>query len=234
MMGITDGLWVSTRAAGMCMVQIGALVADSENRSHPDRDLLPLSEGEMIPVLKGHIDKIRGTWNALPIGLNAVSGDIESALRMARSFAAAGGDIFELNCHGGSAKFLERGLLRAMMDPDHRSKLHDWLEALCELPIPVVVKFNGTVEGIDFTELLDSISLIRKLFGVHFNVRDTGSKGPNIDLVRQIRPLVAGVLFCSGYVSTADHVSEMLAAGADCVGVAEGLRTDAGIIEALK
>ena len=233
MMGITDGLWVAERADRMCMVQIGAYIADGTDRDHPEKSLLPQSEVEMTARLKADIDVIRGRWGNIPVGLNAAPGDLPSALSMARSFAAAGGDIYELNCHGGYARLLERGLLRAMMNPDQRDTLKDWIRALVQVPIPFVVKFNGTTDHIDFADLLGSIAGIEGIFGVHLNIRDLQNKKPNLGLVKTARSMVSGVLFCSGYVADKEDLSAVLDAGADCVGVAEGLRTDADFAKQL-
>jgi tRNA-dihydrouridine synthase len=231
MMGITDGVWVAERAAGTRMVQIGALIADTLSREHPAKSLLPTDEGEMAAALHTHVETIRMEWGDLPIGLNAAPGELESAVKMARAFQEAGGDIFELNCHGGYSKLLERGLLRAMMEPEQRSELRDWIRELSALPFPFVVKFNGTVDGIDFVELLESIEDIKGVFGIHFNIRDNAAKAPNLDLVRTVRPLVAGVLFCSGYVTTRKGFEDVLQAGADCVGVSQGMLDDPGIVD---
>jgi hypothetical protein len=194
---------------------------------------LPLDENEMVSVLEMHVKAVHSAIPDMLIGLNGAPGDLDSALRMARAFYRAGGDIFELNCHGGYAPLLERGLLRGMMMPDQRIRLHEWLQELCMLQIPIVVKFNGTVTGIDVIELLDSIRDIRDLFGVHFNVRDSEETKPNTGLVRLLRPKVDGVLFCSGFVTGKEHVRALEAAGADCIGVAQGIRDNPTIIRSL-
>jgi tRNA-dihydrouridine synthase len=233
MMGITDGAWVSQRAQGARMVQIGALIADLKDRSHEARFLLPESEEHMIPIMKKHVDSVREKWRDLPVALNGASGDLESVIRMARAFKRAGGDLFELNCHGGYEKLLERGLLRAMVLPENRIAMHEWLVELCRLSIPVVVKFNATMKDVDFSEVLDGVSDVHGLFGVHFNIRSEEDKKPNTALIKQIRSRVNGMIFCSGYVRTRSQVTELLAAGGDCIGIAQGLRDDPGIIERL-
>ncbi len=233
MMGVTDGQWVADRAGHTQMVQIGALLADLEDRSHDARYLLPLEEEDMVPLLECEVKLVRERWGNLPLCLNAAPGDLESALRMARAFERAGGDIYELNCHGGYAKLLERGLLRNMVLPENRPAMRTWLLALCRLSMPVIVKFNGTMEGIDFCRVLDEIADITDLFGVHFNIRDTGPDVPNLDLVRRVRPHVKGLLLCSGHVRSPEQVVELRAAGADCVGISQGLRDEPGIFERL-
>ncbi len=233
MMDITDGSWVAARAKGASMVQIGALIADLEDRDHEKRFLLPEAEEQMIPILENHVRSVRESWGELPICLNAAPGDLESSLRMARAFEIAGGDLIELNCHGGYDKLIRRGLLRAMALPENRPVMRQWLVQLCKLSIPVVVKFNGTQSGIDFPEVLDGLSDIDGLFGVHFNIRNQSDGNPNFPLVREIRPHIRGLLFCSGYVKTKAQVAELLAAGADCIGIAQGLLDDPKILEDL-
>ena len=230
MMGITTGEWVARYGEGADMVQIGALIADSVDRDHEARFLLPLDEDGMVEIFRGEVEAVRRVLGDVPIGLNAAPGDLDSAVTMARAFGRAGGDIFELNCHGQYARLFQRGLLRAMALPEHRKTMHDWLCALCEAPIPIVVKYNGTTDEVDFVELLESIADIDGLFGVHFNVKDKEAGLPNLDLVRGIRPCVPGQLFCSGFVKERVHVDDLLRAGADCVGIAQGLRDEPGII----
>ena len=233
MMDITDGSWVAARAKGASMVQIGALIADLEDRDHEKRFLLPEAEEKMVPILESHVSSVRERWGELPICLNAAPGDLESSLRMARAFERAGGDLIELNCHGGYDRLIRRGLLRAMALPENRSVMHQWLVELCKLSIPVAVKFNGTQSGIDFPEVLDGISDIDRLFGVHFNIRNQSDGNPNFPLVERIRPHVKGLLFCSGYVKTKEQAAELFAAGADCIGIAQGLLDDPKILEDL-
>jgi tRNA-dihydrouridine synthase len=233
MMGVTDGRWVADRAAHTRMVQIGALLADAQDRSHDPSCLLPVEESDMVPMLERQLQPVRERWAELPVCLNGAPGDLESALRMARAFAKAGGDLYELNCHGGYAKLLERGLLRNMVLPENRATMRAWLLELCRLPIPVVVKFDGTMEGFDFLPVLETVSDITGLFGVHFNIRDSAGKQPNQSLVRQVRPHVGGMLWCSGYVRSADQVAELRAAGVDCIGIAQGLRDDPAIFNRL-
>ena len=229
MMGKTNGKYVAERGKGTNMVQIGALIADSVDRSHEAKYLLPLDEQDMVSPLKREVDDIRRTFPVVPIGLNAAPGDLESALRMARAFQGAGGDIFELNCHGGYSKLLKRGLLSAMVLPENRAKMHEWLVRLCRLSIPVVVKFNGTKKDVDFPNLLDGLADIENLFGVHFNIRDNDNQSPNLSLVKIIRPHIRGMLFCSGHVRNRTQVNELFAAGVDCVGISQGLIDDPAI-----
>ncbi len=233
MMGVTDGAFVARHGAGAAMVQIGALVADLEDRTHEARYLLPERQADMVPLLRDEVDAARAALGDLPIGLNAAPGDMESALRMAAAFGEAGGDIFELNVHGGYGKLLDRGLLRAMVLPQNRPAMTEWLRALCELDIPIVVKFWGATEGVDFAQVLGELQDIDGLFGVHFNVRLHDGDTPDLDLTRRVAAHTPGMLFCSGHVTTRDDVDALLEAGAGCVGVAQGLLDGADAITRL-
>jgi len=232
MMGRTDGVFVAEHGDGAAMVQIGALVADLEDRSHDERFLLPEQQEDMVPVLKREVDAARAALGATPIGLNAAPGDLESAVRMAGAFREAGGDIFELNVHGSYGKLLRRGLLKDMVLPQNRSAMIEWLEGLCALDIAVVAKFLSSMTEVDFVEVLEAVGEIEGLFGVHFNVRC--GDGPNLAFVERVAPHVNGVLFCSGHVRTRADVDALLAAGADCVGLAQGVLDEPGIIARLR
>lgn len=231
MMGSADGAFCAERGREAALVQIGALVADAVDRSHDAKYLLPLDEDDMAPILRAHVDAVRATLGETPVCLNAAVGDLESCLCMARAFRRAGGDLFELNCHGGYGKLLDRGLLRAMVLPEHRPKMIEYLRALCELDIPIIVKFHGRTE-VDFAEVLQELDGVGALWGVHFNVRGENDD-PDCALVRDVRGGVKGVLLCSGCVTTREHVDSLLEAGADCVGIARGVLDDPGIIARL-
>jgi len=232
MMSRTTGAYCAAHGAGAAMVQIGALIADPV-REHEEDYLLPEAEADMAARLRKDVDPIRERLGDVPICLNAAVGDLESGLKSARALRAAGGDVYEVNIHGGYGPMLKRGLLRAMALPLHRARLLEWLTALAELDTPVIVKFNRSTPGVDFSELLKQIDGIG-LLGVHFNVRDGSSNAPDLDFVRTVRPLVPGVLLCSGYVRARADADALFDAGADCVGVAQGLLDDPGIIAKLK
>ena len=233
MMGQTDGAFAARRGKGASMVQIGALIADAEDRSHDERSLLPLNQPDMVPVLRQEVDVVREALGDIPIMLNAGVGDLESGIRMANAFGEACGDIFELNVHGGYGKLLQRGLLRAMMLPENRKTLIEWLTELCRLTIPVVVKFWPRMPGVDFTEVLGDIASIEHLFGIHLNVQAEQEEVPDVALVRQVRPYVKGLLLCSGHVKERADVDALLSAGADCVGIAKGVLDEPGIMARL-
>lgn len=233
MMSWSTGAFLAEQGRGAAMVQLGALIADGEDRSHEARYLLPLAQQDMVPVLAEQIRPIRDTLGDVVVALNAAVGDLESGLRMAAALREAGGDVFELNCHGGYGKLLDRGLLRAMALPEHRPRMIEWLRALCKLDTPVAVKLNPTMEGIDLDAALDDLATVEGLFGVHLNVRSQQAEEPDVDLVRRARSRVSGSLWCSGYVTTPAHIDALQAAGADCVGLAQAVLNEPCIIQKL-
>jgi acyl-CoA synthetase (AMP-forming)/AMP-acid ligase II/thioesterase domain-containing protein/acyl carrier protein len=232
MVGWADGAFCARHGRGARMVQIGALIADAEDRSHDDRYLLPLAEDEMTAVLRRQVEAARAGLGDIPLCLNGAVADLDSGLKMARAWQAAGGDLFELNCHGTYRRLVERGRLQAMALPENRPLLLGWLSEFCRLDIPLLAKFRAPADGVDTGALLDDISGVEGLFGIHLNVR--GPEGrPAVDLVRSHRSRVPGILLCSGYVRKPRHLKELAAAGADCIGVAEGLLEDHGLLARL-
>ncbi len=233
MMHMTDGAYVTERAQGACMVQIGALIVDPLDHTHDPRSLLPGDYRFMVSALRREMEVIREGWDDLPVALNAAPGDHDSAVRMAQAFSESGGDIFELNCHGGYKKLLDRGLLQAMVVTENRASMIAWLKDLCELNTAIVVKFNSLTPNVDFQEVLQDVASVKNLFGIHFNVRSQDGSEPNLEFVRMARKLVSGMLFCSGHVKSREQVDALVEAGADCVGIAQGVIDDPQIISRL-
>ena len=187
----------------------------------------------MVPILKQEVATVRQALGDVPIALNAAPGELASALKMARAFHAAGGDIYELNCHGTYGKLFKRGLLRSMPLPENRAAMTEWLAALCDLAIPIVVKFHSHLEAVDFQAVLKGLEAMQGLFGVHFNIRSKEGAQPNLEFVRLVRPHVKGTLFCSGHVTTAEHIKQLLSAGVDCVGISQGVIDQPAILAEL-
>ena len=53
--------------------------------------------------------------------------------------------------------------------------------------------------------------------------RDGTGLGPDVELLRQLRPLIPGLLIAAGGVGSAAHVRDAVAAGADAVVVGRAL-----------
>jgi tRNA-dihydrouridine synthase len=230
MMKRTDGEFCAREGVGADMVQLGALIADREERNHPPESLLPVQPRQMAAFLREWVDPVRNALGDIPIFLNGAPGDIKSAVDMAGAFQDAGGDGFELNVHGGYKPHLERGLLRALALPENRERLFRFTEALVETEVPLIVKFHITMaDRVNFPQLCREIHQKFAPLGIHFNVR--GKDGsPDLDFTRTIREAYDGMLFCSGYVKTRDDVDTLLTAGADCVGIAQGVLDSPGLI----
>ncbi|MCK5802190.1 MAG: hypothetical protein KAI66_05130 [Lentisphaeria bacterium] len=232
MMSWTTGAYLARHGEGCAMVQLGALIADRIDRSHQAQFLLPLEEDDMAAPLQREVEAVRAALPDVVIALNAAPGDLESCMDMARAFHRAGGDVFELNCHGGYGPLLDRGLLRAMTLPENVPVMLEWLRALATLEIPSVVKFPMVADA-DFARILTLLREIDGLFGVHFNIGRSGAAGPDLAFGRWAREEITGQLWVSGLVRTGEQTRALHKAGIDCVGVAQGLLDDEGIIEKL-
>ena len=86
--------------------------------------------------------------------MNLATPKLEWGVEAADAFREAGGDIVELNAHGGYERYLKLGLLRAMVLPENRPKLREWLERPVELDIPIIVKFRMGVVS-DYPAVLE-------------------------------------------------------------------------------
>ena len=218
MMGVTDGAFCAERGGGCAMVQIGAYLAEPPAYGKR-RHVLPPGEEECVRFLREECERARG-GSSVYVCLNLATPELEWGLEAARRFYEAGGDIVELNVHGGYEPYLRLGRLRAMVLPENRGELFRWLEAFSKLEGPVIVKFR---EGVipDYSPVLDEVAKL-DLLGVHFNVRDDESKRPDIEFVRRIKERYPSLfLLVSGYVRDAETAKELFNAGADMVGIAE-------------
>ena len=166
--------------------------------------------------------------------MNLATLRLEWGLEAAKCFAQAGGDLVELNVHGGYGRYLEQGKLRAMVQPEHQDELLRWVAALGRLDIPLIVKFRGrgAREPGERAHLVSALRRMANLpvFGVHVNVRDDATRQPDVDLVRALRPLIPGLFLASGYVRSSDDARALFDAGADMVGVAAPVMEDAAYI----
>lgn len=232
MMGITDGAWCATRSAGCAMVQLGAYLAEpratAEEMGQDAASFLPADPKACTSFLAKDRSQARGTSN-LTVCLNLATPRLEWALEAARCFHRAGGDLLELNAHGGYKRYLDQGKLRAHVLPEHREELVRWSEALCALEIPLIVKVNAQHDRPEVCRALEALAHL-PLWGVHVNVRDPELKTPDLAFVREARKWVPGKLLVSGYVRSAADVRTCLEAGADMVGFAAPTIEDADYI----
>jgi len=232
MMGITDGVFCATRSAGCAMVQLGAYLAEpaatAEEMGRDADSFLPADPEACTSFLAENCAQARGSSD-LTVCLNLATLRLEWAIEAARCFHRAGGDLLELNAHGGYKRYLDQGKLRANVLPEHRGELIRWSEALCTLEIPLIVKVNAQYDRPEVCRSLEALADL-PLWGVHINVRDPETETPDLAFVHEAREWVPGKLLVSGYVRSAADVRACLEAGADMVGIAEPAIDDAGYI----
>ena len=232
MMGITDGAFCSQRSKDCVMVQLGAYLAEptaSAEEQGPDtRSFLPPDPEACTNFLADECRRARSLSDAVTC-MNLATPRLEWGLEAAEHFRQVGGDLVELNVHGGYRRYLEQGKLRAMVLPEHQSELFRWVEALTALEIPLIVKFHGQSDRQHLLPVLEKMANL-PLFGVHINVRDDRTKRPDVDLVRTIKSKYPDFLLVSGYVRSAADAQALLRAGAHMVGIAAPAIEDAGYI----
>jgi len=237
MMGVTNGEFCAERGLGAVMVQLGAYLAEPPMYGVLEPGLiLPPERENCVEFLSREVEKVKRRLN-VSVCLNLATLKLEWGLEASECFREAGGDFVELNVHGGYKRYLEQGKLRAMVLPENRSELFNWLEEFSKLDIPVIVKFRAGVI-LDYSPILDRIAGMN-IFGVHFNVRDEDSKRPNVKFVREVKNRYDGIfLLVSGYVRSVEDAITLFNAGADMVGIAEPTISDpsyiANIAEKLK
>ena len=232
MMGITDGAYCAQRSKGCAMVQLGAYLAEptasTEERGGYVRSFLPADAQSCTAFLARECEKA-AACSAVLTCLNLATPRLEWGLEAAQCFAQAGGDILELNAHGGYQRYLQQGKLRAMVLPENQGELFRWIEAFAELDIPLVVKFNAQSDRPYVLQVLDEMADL-SVFGVHINVRSNATQRPDLGLVPDIRKRYPGFFLVSGYVRSGADARALFEAGADMVGIADPTRSDAEYI----
>ena len=232
MMGITDGAFCAQRSAGCAMVQLGAYLAEpSADRAAMGADARSYLPADPAACTAFLAEECRRAKGSAPVRtcLNLASPRLEWALQAAESFLQAGGDLIELNAHGGYARYLALGKLRAMVLPENQPELFRWVQAFRERGMPLIVKVNGQS---DLQHLLPVLARLAELdvFAVHVNVRAAKTKKPDLTLVRRVKAAYPHFLLASGYVRSAADVRDLQAAGAAMAGVAEPTIQDAAYI----
>lgn len=219
MMYYTNGRFCSERGLGSAMVQLGAYLAEPPAYNVLEHGwVLPPKKEDCINFLHNEVKAIKSKLGKIKVCLNLATPKLEWGLEAMECFREAGGDILELNFHGGYKRYLEMGKLRAMVLPENRSELYKWLESFSTIEFPVIVKFRLGVIA-DYTPILDFVDSLG-LFGVHFNIRDQSSYRPNFEFIKQIRRYNFFIL-ASGYVRSVLDIKMLFEAGADMVGLAE-------------
>jgi len=226
MMNLTDGSFCSERSRGCAMVQIGAYLAEPPAYGKL-KSVLPPERRECIRFLSEECRKAKSRSD-VHVCLNLVSPKLEWAIEAAEAFREAGGDLIELNVHGGYKRYLKLGLLRAMVLPNNRQNMIKWLKALSNLEVPLIVKFRASVIP-DYQTLLEEIANIN-IFAVHFNIRDEDTKRPDFKFAEEIREKCPFFLLVSGYIRSTDDVRRLFSIGVDMAGIAEPTIEDPNFI----
>jgi len=217
MMGYTDGGFCGERGGGCAMVQLGAYLAEPLAYGIADSVLPPTHRG-CVQFLKDELELVRQRLSDVVVCVNIATPKLEWGLAAVEYVTEAGG-IFELNIHGGYEPYLRQGKIRAMVLPENRAELFEWLDNFSRLDAPMIVKFREGATD-DYTPILDRLSNLRFL-GVHFNVRDDRTGSPDFRFVEGIKRRYRLFLLASGYVRSSHDAKRLFMAGADMVGIAE-------------
>jgi len=235
MMGRCDGPFCASRARSCAMVQLGAfvLLADRADRDwrypDPHRDRLADHLQEQFDVCRARSAKLVGAENVPVICANVFPCTDEDVANSAAAFVQAGGDIYELNAHGGIGNDRERGTGAMLFIPEHTPKLMRWAQTLVEAGGPVIIKGRGGVIP-DFSDHVKRLEQIG-VHAFHINVRGDVEGEQNLKLLESIRRATGMLLLASGYVTDRASAKALFDAGADCVGIAAAALQQPGIFE---
>ncbi len=239
MLDITDAAYVVAHSRGAGFAQLGTLLVAPDAaeyatyRERWPKSFLPNDESAMRDVLAREVAIVREGLGAATVVCLSIGGfEVEAQARAAEAFRQAGGDMVELNAHGRLQPFADQGYLAGLALPAYRGRLVGWAEALAQVDLPLLIKFNGQLD-VDWAQLLADLAHV-PVAGYHFNVRAPRVQAPNEALVRTLRPLVKGALLCSGYAWTAEAARRLFDLGVDAVGVAQPAREDPEFLPRLR
>jgi len=226
MMGISDGNFCSQRSEGCVMIQLGSYLAEPPAYGK-QKYFLPDTINECVKFLRQECLEAKKVTKVFTC-LNLATPKLNWGLDAAKCFSEAGGDFVELNVHGSYPPYLSVGKLRAMVLPENRDELYEWIRSFTDLDIPLIVKFKkGVVE--DYSTVLDK-ALDFNLFGVHFNIRNEETKRPDFEFVQNVKRKRPFFLLVSGYVRSSEDAERLFRTGADMVGIAEPTITNPSYI----
>jgi len=233
MMGTTDAVFCASRSRGCAMVQLGAFVLFKEREDRntywpdPERPKLTAFMKEQFDRCRTESASIVGKAGVLIISANVFPCSDDDVETSAIAFIEAGGDIYELNAHGGIGGDRERGTGSMLFIHEHTQKLFRWAETLVSAGGPVIIKARGGAipNYTDHVKRLEQIGIQ----AFHINVRDENTGKQDIKLLESIRNATGMFLLASGYVRDKDSAKALFSAGADCVGIAQAAMSDAGI-----
>ena len=230
MMGTADAAFCASRARGCAMVQLGAfvLLEEGEERDAYNPDPEPAA---LTAFMKDQFDTCRADCARLvgEVHVPVISANIfpctdAGVATSAAAFVQAGGDIYELNAHGGIGNDRARGTGRMLFMPEHKTKLMRWAKMLVDAGGPVIIKARGGVIP-DYAEHVKRFEGLG-VHAFHINIRREQKGQPDLELLERIRKATGMFLLASGYVKDADGARAMFDAGADCVGIAEAAMQD--------
>jgi tRNA-dihydrouridine synthase len=233
MMGKCDAEFCASRANGCAMVQLGAFVLLKEREERntywpdPGRSKLTAFMKEQFDTCRSESAELVGEEDVPVISANVfpcIDEDVETS---AAAFIEAGGDIYELNAHGGIGGDRERGTGRMLFMPEHTPKLMRWAKMLVEAGGPVIIKGRGGVIP-DYSEHVRQLEQIG-VQAFHINVRGEEAGHQDLKLLENIRKATGMFLLASGYVTKSNTANTLFAAGADCVGIATAAMSDPDI-----
>ncbi len=233
MMGKCDPGFCASRAKGCAMVQLGAYVLlkerEERNESWPEPELASLTAfmKEQFDTCRAESADFVGEENVPVISANVFPCTDEDVETSAAAFVEAGGDIYELNAHGGIGGDRERGTGSMLFIPEHTPKLMRWAKMLVDAGGPVIIKGRGGVIP-DFTEHVRKMEQIG-VHAFHINIQDEEAGEQDLRLLENIRKSTGMFLLASGYVTNTDTAKTLFAAGADCVGIATAAMSDPDI-----
>ena len=225
MMDVTDGKYCFGRGDGCDMVQLGAYLAEPLKYG-TERWFLPSNPEDCIKFFKRELNQLEKL--DVVTCLNLATPKLEWGLEAARCFQNAGGDIVELNVHGGYQPYLSQGKLKALVLPENRAELYKWVEAFSEMNVPFIVKFRaGFIE--DYNPILNRIKEY-DILGVHFNIADEEKKRPDINFLHGLVK-APYLLLISGYARSREDLEKLYDAGADMVGISRPTMENASFIQ---
>ncbi len=230
MMGRTDAAFCAARARGCAMVQLGAfvLVPERERRNtywpDPEHSRLVAFMKEQFDACRAESAKVAGARNVPLISANIFPCTDDDVANSAAAFIEAGGDLYELNAHGGIGNDRQRGTGAMLFMPEHTPKLLRWAKLLVAAGGPVIVKGNGSTLP-DFSDHVRQLEQIG-VHAFHINVRGPGPAEQRLGLLESIRKATGMFLLASGRVKDAASAKRLFDAGADCVGIAEAAIAD--------
>jgi tRNA-dihydrouridine synthase len=230
MMGTNDAMFCASRSKGCAMVQLGAFVLSRERKERntywpdPERSKLTAFMKEQFDRCRIESANLVGKEGIPVISANVFPCSDEDTEISAIAFIEAGGDIYELNAHGGIGGDRERGTGKMLFIPEHTGKLFRWAETLVNAGGPVIIKARGGAIS-DYTDHVKRLEQIG-IQAFHINVRDENTGKQSIKLLESIRSATGMFLLASGYVRDRESAKALFSTGADCVGIAQAAMSD--------